>query len=455
MDVIDDSNLSSDPSIDPISLDSSDSKKDNIEFQKELLLVSLIEKMCSNYDKNVFDGLCEYLLKRKILSDKSVYSDDLSNVRYMYMKHLYDMMHKYNPKKGNPLDNPNQLITLPNKNNALIPHQIIYNVPSHLSRYNSDFKEVSSIGKGAYGKVVCAYNALDGVEYAIKKIRIKNFDYQHNTKMLREVKYVALLDHPNIVRYYGSWIEFENNGMMVNVSLDDNKLIDYKSDDSGLSYTASNEVDDVIVFNQSGEKTTMQSALYIQMQLCNKTLKQWIIDRNNIDKIVDIVEVKKIMKQICEGVKYIHSMGLIHRDLKPTNIFFDKNNVVKIGDFGLVTLNKKMTTPPVISDELSITLYKFDKYSSGVGTELYASPEQLRSNNYDHMTDIYSLGIIYFELLYPFKTEMERVITLDKLKREIIPNDFSFLDEINIIKKLLSKHPQDRYIIDELIILMN
>ena len=95
-----------------------------------------------------------------------------------------------------------------------------------------------------------------------------------------------------------------------------------------------------------------------------------------------------------------------------------------------------------------IILYNNDN-SIGVGTELYASPEQLNSNNYNHKTDIYSLGIIYFELLYPFRTEMERIITLHKLRKGEFPNDFSY--NVHIIKKLLDNDPNMRYNIHELI----
>ena len=88
------------------------------------------------------------------------------------------------------------------------------------SRYNSEFEEILSLGRGGFGTVVRCKNALDGREYAVKKVLIRHRQSRHEQqpgkeftqrlqRVLREVKILALLDHPNIVRYYTAWLELE------------------------------------------------------------------------------------------------------------------------------------------------------------------------------------------------------------------------------------------------------
>lgn len=84
------------------------------------------------------------------------------------------------------------------------------------SRYRSEFEELEPLGKGGFGSVFECKNLLDGRKYAIKKVPIQLFDDPQMTRdqlqrVLREVKILALLDHPNIVRYYTAWMEVEEN----------------------------------------------------------------------------------------------------------------------------------------------------------------------------------------------------------------------------------------------------
>jgi len=114
----------------------------------------------------------------------------------------------------------------------------------------------------------------------------------------------------------------------------------------------------------------------------------------------------KLLRQIVEGLNHIHSQGIIHRDLKPANIFLDSKEDVKIGDFGLATSGEKKVS-------LGITeSYEQDDSSTrpGVGTPFYTSPEQEKVGHFNEKVDIYSLGIIFFEMCFTFSTGMERVL---------------------------------------------
>lgn len=167
------------------------------------------------------------------------------------------------------------------------------------------------------------------------------------------------------------------------------------------------------------------------MQLCQKqSLKEWLTFNNLCARQNRIIP---IFEQIVDAVQYVHLKGLIHRDLKPSNIFFSLDGRVKIGDFGLVTdssdlqYDKDNNLP-----EMDIIGAK-ERHTRQVGTQLYMSPEQQKGLPYDYKVDIYSLGIILFELLQSFGTEMERILTLKDVRRDKFPLKFeeSYPDEVS------------------------
>lgn len=110
----------------------------------------------------------------------------------------------------------------------------------------------------------------------------------------------------------------------------------------------------------------------------------------SMPKPLPVGQAMKIIYQCCQGLDYAHKHGIIHRDIKPSNIMISKQNVVKIMDFGLAK----------IVGEESIT-----EAGSVSGTVLYMSPEQLLGRKLDGTTDVYSLGLVMYELLtgvHPF-----------------------------------------------------
>ncbi|KAG4065140.1 hypothetical protein HA402_007537 [Bradysia odoriphaga] len=182
--------------------------------------------------------------------------------------------------------------------------------------------------------------------------------------------------------------------------------------------------------------------LYIQMQLCKKqSLKDWL-KLNSLD--VRQQQIVPIFKQIVEGVEYCHLKGLIHRDLKPSNIFFSLDGQIKIGDFGLVTDMSDIPNSPC--GDINGSFLTRVKHTEQVGTHLYMSPEQIEGRQYNYKVDIYSLGLIFFELLVVFCTEMERIETLKSLRMSRFPPDFhsSFPDEYKLLKLMLSQSPLER-----------
>ncbi|KAM9017945.1 interferon-induced, double-stranded RNA-activated protein kinase isoform 3-T5 [Ara ararauna] len=277
-------------------------------------------------------------------------------------------------------------------------------------RFLESFKNIEPIGEGGFGNVFKATAKLDERTYAVKRVQF--------VKNVREVKQLAGLDHKNIVRYYSSWKGYDH-----------------------VTSPASREKSDKEIL-----------CLFIQMELCEQgSLENWIEKNREDRKYHEMAQIKFL--EILEGAEYIHSKGLIHRDLKPQNIFVSEDKI-KIGDFGLVT---------------SVTC---ENLTENTGTKSYMAPEQ-SGDRYGKEVDIYALGLIWFEILSAFtcheKTKVWHKVrdgklpdsftnqfltkvwdfnTLFQLVYLLIKNNlltFNFFIQAPIIKRMLSKDPSGRY----------
>lgn len=152
----------------------------------------------------------------------------------------------------------------------------------------------------------------------------------------------------------------------------------------------------------------------------------------------DMKHVWKLFRQICSGLHHLHKNCIVHRDLKSENILLDFSGNAKISDFGLAT-----TTPLILQQQPHAYLASsHDKLRSSqtglVGTPLYVAPELLKyaaKSIYTTKVDIYSFGIIFFEMCNPFRTDMERIEVLGKLRENPpkVPKHFSFKYETETI----------------------
>lgn len=146
---------------------------------------------------------------------------------------------------------------------------------------------------------------------------------------------------------------------------------------------------------------------YIVMEyVSGRTLKKLIKEN---DGPLDLKRSIDIAKQVCKALDHAHKNHIVHRDIKPQNILVTDDNIVKVTDFGIARAVNGST----------IT------YNGDVlGTAYYFSPEQARGNMTDEKTDIYSLGIVMYEMLtgkVPFEGESPISIALKHIQEDIIP----------------------------------
>uniref|UniRef100_A0A8D1R8Q1 non-specific serine/threonine protein kinase n=1 Tax=Sus scrofa TaxID=9823 RepID=A0A8D1R8Q1_PIG len=191
--------------------------------------------------------------------------------------------------------------------------------------------------------------------------------------------------------------------------------------------------------------------LYIQMEYCEKSTLRDTIDQGLYR---DTVRLWRLFREILDGLAYIHEKGMIHRDLKPVNIFLDSDDHVKIGDFGLATDHLAFAADGK-QDDTSDHLMKSDPsghLTGMVGTALYVSPEVQGSTKsaYNQKVDLFSLGIIFFEMSYhPMVTASERIFVLNQLRDVCIKSSLEF--DKSVISWLLNHDPAKRPTATELL----
>ncbi|GAA0140422.1 non-receptor serine/threonine protein kinase [Lithospermum erythrorhizon] len=302
-------------------------------------------------------------------------------------------------------------------------------VPS--SRYLNDFEELQTLGHGGFGLVVLCKNKLDGRQYAVKMILLKDKRPPVNDRILREVATLSRLQHQHVVRYYQAWFE---TGVVGGFA--DNSPSSRTAASSNFSYLDASSSD-------GGQENKVESTyLYIQMEYCPRTLRQMFESYGHFDKDL----AWHLSRQIVEGLAHIHGQGIIHRDLTPNNVFFDARNDIKIGDFGLAKFLKleQLDQDVEAAETVGISI----DGTGQVGTYFYTAPEIEQGwPKINEKADMYSFGVVFFELWHPFETAMERHILLSNLKQkgEVPPTWVTeFPEQAALLRQLMSQSPSER-----------
>lgn len=148
-----------------------------------------------------------------------------------------------------------------------------------------------------------------------------------------------------------------------------------------------------------------------------------------------LVNTERLLSEVASALDYAHQKGIIHRDIKPANILFDRDGNVFLSDFGLARMFS--------SDMLG---------GAALGTPAYMSPEQATASALDSRSDIYSLGVVLFEMItgrLPFEAETPMALLLKHIN-EPLPSLRSFGKDLpsaieDVVKKATAKDPGDRY----------
>jgi serine/threonine protein kinase len=260
----------------------------------------------------------------------------------------------------------------------------------------SHYEVLQQIGFGAMGTVYRARDHKAGRDVALKVLaQARMLDPTHRQRLVREARAMALVEHPNIAAVY--------------------------------------EIDE------------RDGVAFIAMEL----LKGSSLTRVLGDGPLDTGRAFAVAADVLSALSAVHARGLLHRDLKPSNVFLDESGKARLIDFGLVKAIERAN--PELLDLAARTLTGPGML---VGTVAYMAPEQLRRTGSDVRSDIFSFGLVLFEMLTghpPFddRTLAATVRGITQLPTPRLPEATEgpevSAERQRIVDRALAKDPADRY----------
>ena len=373
----------------------------------------------------------------------------------------------------------------------------------------TDYHILEEIGNGGFGRVFRVRHKLDGGMYALKVVRTSTSE-RGMEKILREVQVLSSIRSEHVVRYYSAWIEpGDHLSQLVRVGGDGSAedsttewpssssdggggvggvtttMLGKQSTDPACNLCRAAYTDWEVNLEQWGlidavlqpldlcvdcykksipahvDSSTISirekcrilpDCLYILMEYCESTLSE-AVERIRSSEGDGHAPIWDLFGQVLEGFAHLHANGIIHRDVKPSNIFVH-NLRAKIGDLGLATTFSTSSAPSSVpgdscGDDFSDggAAAEDDRggsaASSDVGTFLYIAPEVSDGTHYDEKCDVYSLGVVLVEIFHPFSTGMERAKVLGNLRRGIFPKEWRTNHEVacDVARRMLQSDP--------------
>jgi len=258
----------------------------------------------------------------------------------------------------------------------------------------------SHLGAGGMGEVYLAYDSRLERTVALKVLPPGlASDQQRMNRFIQEAKATSALNHPNLLTIYEI------------------------SQDGPLNYIATEFVDGVTLREQMAKRSF--------------TLK----------------EILTISVEICEALAAAHEAGVVHRDIKPENVMLRRRDqIVKVLDFGLAKVTEQFVDKQFSDPDASTRIFIQTEPSVILGTIRYMSPEQARGFSVDARTDIWSVGVVLYEMLTkhpPFSGPTASDLIVSILDREPLPLA-EYSTEIpaelqRIVKRALAKEREKRY----------
>ncbi|OXA45907.1 uncharacterized protein LOC118437851 [Folsomia candida] len=283
----------------------------------------------------------------------------------------------------------------------------------------------SLLGQGAFGIVLKSILSCEA-ESAVKFIFPNDND--ERVKLLREYTVTKGLEkHANIVQI---------------IDMEEERL--YRQDIEEIFHNLPKTEQIKTLKSTITKKTKGYSiqSIRIKMELCGQTLRKWLNESLNGNDLHIQIRQNTMVQNLITGLKYLHDNKIIHRDLKPENIMFSKGRYqlpVKIGDFGH---SRKIHSEESNTGGLLTT---------GVGTRSYMAPE-VRHGNYSYAADIYSLGLIIWEVVQLLGDK--RNIDFDKLvydkKEELVEDHVIMIGIRNIIISMSRRTVEERIGLEEI-----
>ncbi|CAK9801300.1 Serine/threonine-protein kinase Nek8 [Anthophora plagiata] len=264
-----------------------------------------------------------------------------------------------------------------------------------MSKHISDYIFETLLGQGTFGSVYLVRRKKDGKPFVIKDQVLDKTNALPFKNILGEVQCLETLRHPNIVAYYGAWIEDNHS--------------------------------------------------YILMEYATRCTLKDLLEKHELPLKEE--DVLYLFSQIVLGVHHIHSKKILHRDLKPENIMLtgSRGDIVKIGDFGV---SKNLKEYDLSSTDPSIVCR--------AGSFCYMAPEMLIGQSYDLKCDTWSMGVILYEMVtkrHPFPATTLREIvkkTCEEAPRPLPRRTSACI--VNLISKMLRKQPLYRPKTDQLVL---
>jgi NIMA (never in mitosis gene a)-related kinase len=254
----------------------------------------------------------------------------------------------------------------------------------------NDFQIINKLGEGAYSMVYKVKRIIDNQIYALKKVKLLNLSEKEKENSLNEVRILASVKSNFVVSYKEAFFDEKDNTLCL-----------------------------VMEFADNGD------------------LYQKIVSHKKSANFMEESDIWRIFIQLVKGLKALHDLKILHRDMKSANVFLFSNGCAKLGDLNVSKVARR---------GLGYTQ---------TGTPYYASPEVWKDKPYDHKSDVWSLGCVLYEMITlrpPFRAKDMEGLFNKVCKGEInkIPEKFSD-DLFQIVKYLLQVNSIQRPSCDQIL----